>query len=247
MKNIEAADKVASTSWLMKAQTEVLKNPKQPIAVTPFGIDCAVFAPLEKSPRELLRIGTVKIFHSKYGIDTLIEAFAIAVDKGLTNAELVLVGDGPEKENLKRLARRRAVSGFVQFPGWVPHASVPTWLNSFDIYCALSRSDGESFGVAILEASACGLPVLVSDAGGLPEVVRDGETGCVVPRDDPVAAAERILELAHRPDLRTEMGQRGRRHVLESYRWEECADRMEELYRETIANYRSEQRLVAAS
>jgi glycosyltransferase involved in cell wall biosynthesis len=91
---------------------------------------------------------------------------------------------------------------------------------------ALSRADSESFGVAVIEASACGLPVVVSDAGGLPEVVRDGITGAVVPRDNPAQAAAAILSLMRDAAERQQWGQAGRSHVMEHYEWNVCVDRM---------------------
>ena len=79
--------------------------------------------------------------------------------------------------------------------GAVPHKDVPRYLNQMDIYVAASRLDSESFGVAVLEASACELPVVVSNAGGLPEVVEDGVTGYIAPKEDVAATATAIGKL----------------------------------------------------
>jgi glycosyltransferase involved in cell wall biosynthesis len=98
--------------------------------------------------------------------------------------------------------------------------------------------DSESFGVAIIEASACGVPVIVSDAGGLPEVVVDGQTGYIVPRNNPQAAAEKIVNLINDKNARVAMGRAGREFVLKNYEWKENADRMEKLYKEIINDYK---------
>jgi len=232
-KNLEAADQVASTSRVMKHQAETLFFPAKEIAITPFGVDCSVFRPQPKPPEDILRIGTVKTLHPKYGISLLIEAFAIAKGKGIRPAELVLVGDGMQRIELEELAVKLKIRDSVRFIGPVPHAEVPNWLNSFHIYAALSVLDSESFGVSVIEASACGLPVVVSDAGGLPEVVQDGETGFIVPRRDARAAAEKIMLLASDIDLRERMGRRGREYIYNNFEWSENADRMERLYMET--------------
>ena len=108
---------------------------------------------------------------------------------------------------------------------------VPDFLRSFDIYAAPSRLDSESFGVAILEASACGVSVIVSDAGGLPEVVADGVTGLIVPRDDPEALARALERLALDPELRARMGRAGRERVEQLYSWPKCVDRMVDIFR----------------
>jgi|SRR5690554_3966193 len=233
-KNLEEADFIASTSHVMQKQTEsILKTPKE-IAVTPFGIDCKQFSPMGNNRNnEKLRIGTVKSLAPKYGISCLIEAFNLAVKKGLKNAELVLVGGGPQENELKELTINLGIDKYVSFVGAVPHSEVPRWLNSFDIYVALSQS--ESFGVAILEASACELPVIVSNVGGLPEVVVNRETGFIVGREDNEAAAAKILELVNNNELRSNMGHKGRNFVLKNYEWSCCVDKMECLYERIIS------------
>ena len=104
---------------------------------------------------------------------------------------------------------------------------MPAWLNRLDIYAAPSRLDSESFGVAVIEASACALPVVVSDVGGLPEVVRDGETGLIVPRDDVPALQAALKRLVLDAALRERLGQGGRAHVEREYEWGHCVDLME--------------------
>jgi glycosyltransferase involved in cell wall biosynthesis len=241
-RNLAVADQIASTSNIMKQQTEKIYRPNKEIAITPFGVDCERFRPIETnkiSNNNRIRIGTVKKMASKYGIATLIEAFAIVKRKYKGDIELALVGGGPEEDKLKMLAQRLNVDNYVDFVGPVPHHSVPDYLNSFDIYVALSTLDSESFGVAIIEASACGVPVVVSDAGGLPEVVVDGKTGYIVPRNNPEEAAERILQLVNNSLLRVTMGEAGRQFVLENYEWKENADRMENLYRTVVKEYKN--------
>lgn len=238
-KNLKATTRIASTSNIMKKQTESIYKHKNDIAVTPFGVDCEWFRPIqvEKDNSKII-IGTVKKMDPKYGISTLIEAFALVKNRTEQVLELVLVGGGPQEEELKLLAKNLGVESSVKFIGVVPHHEVPRWLNSFDIYVALS--DSESFGVAIVEASACGIPVVVSDAGGLPEVTKDGVTGYIVPRHNPEMAADKLEILINDEELRTKMGKAGREFVLENYEWQENADRMESLYKEVIEDYKKQ-------
>jgi len=234
-KNLAFADRIASTSKVMKKQTESICKCKSEIDVTPFGVDCEKFKPMKVNrDKSQIRIGTIKKMASKYGIATLIKAFAIVKSKFHGDVILILVGGGPEEEELKCLAQKLNISKYVDFVGRIPHRTVPEYLNSFDIYVALSILDSESFGVAIVEASACELPVVVSDAGGLPEVVADGQTGFVVSRDNPVEAADRILQLLNNPKLRMEMGKAGRQFVLDNYEWKENADRMKRIYEKLV-------------
>src|SRR3546814_7786428 len=102
-------------------------------------------------------------------------------------------------------------------------------LRQFHIYVAVSRDDSESFGVAIIEASACGLPVIVSDAGGLPEVVDHESTGLVIPRDSPSDLARAIVRLALDAPLRQRMGGAGRPRVERHYEWSGCVGGMIQL------------------
>jgi glycosyltransferase involved in cell wall biosynthesis len=236
-KNLRAADRIASTSHIMKSQIENLNKPQKEIAVTPFGVDCERFRPMGTSEHQnQIRIGTVKKMASQYGIATLIKAFAILKSKFQGNIKLILVGGGPEEEELKLLVKSLNLSEHVNFVGPIPHHTVPEYLNSFDIYIALSEN--ESFGVAIIEASACGVPVIVSDVGGLPEVVEDGKTGYIVPRNNPEAAADKMLKLLNNEHLRKKMGEAGRQFVLNNYDWKKNADKMERLYTEIVLHKR---------
>lgn len=244
-KNIKTADKVASTSYCMADETRALCPQVKDIAITPFGVDMFFNndseTDLSKHNNKII-IGTVKTMSPKYGIDTLIEAYAIVVNSLKTNLlfngkklELRLVGGGEQTSELVALASRLGVADSVTFVGQVPHTKVFSELRKIDIYVGLSRM--ESFGVAIIEAGAAGLPVVVSDAGGLPEVTVEGKTGFVVPREDPLAAARAIEKLVLDPKLRREMGRAGMEHVSKNYSWDECIKTMLKVYKETIANY----------
>jgi len=243
-KNIMAADRVASTSNCMADQTRSIAPELVDIAITPFGVDMAKYGQVVAKvdqPGGHVVIGTVKAMASKYGVDTLIEAFALLKKRFRVTGDgiadklvLRLVGDGPQIDQLRALALRVGVADSVTFVGRVPHTEVPLELAKMDVYVALSRLDSESFGVAILEAGAAARPVVVSDAGGLPEVTVDGKTGIVVPRDNPEAAAEALEILVRDPLLREQMGGAGRRHVQDNYSWEMCIDRMLLLYSNTI-------------
>lgn len=234
-KNLMAADVVASTSHCMAEQTRSIAPGLKEIPVTPFGVDMQAYSNAEglATNNDKLVIGTVKSMASKYGIDTLIEAFALLVRKlADTQPELAryvqlrLVGGGPQMDEYKNLATRLDLADKVEFVGRVPHQEVPRELAKLDVYVALSRLDSESFGVAIIEAGAARRPVVVSDAGGLPEVTLDGVTGLVVPRENPQAAADAIEKLVLSPEMRVRMGEAGRKHVSDTYGWDVCVNTM---------------------
>ncbi|MFG3502814.1 glycosyltransferase [Pseudomonas sp. NPDC047963] len=242
--NLMAADAVASTSICMAEQTRSLAPTLAEICITPFGVDTSAYKNIaavnESNDRQLI-VGTVKTMASKYGIDTLIDAFALLVNKlQVTHVDLAnrlmlrLVGGGPELEEYRKRAVRFGVAEKIEFVGRVPHTQVPEKLAGLDIYVALSRLDSESFGVAIIEAGAAGRPVVVSDAGGLPEVTLQEITGLIVPRENPQAAADAIERLVLDPQLRQQLGLAGREHVEKNYNWPACVEKMAEVYRQVI-------------
>lgn len=240
-KNLLAADVVASTSHCMAEQTRSIAPELKYIAITPFGVDMQAYANAESlvENNNKIVIGTVKTMARTYGIDTLLDAFALLVKKFSSvqpnlaeKLQLRLVGGGPKMDEYKQLAATLGVAEKVSFVGRVPHQEVPTELAKLDIYVALSRQ--ESFGVAIIEAGAARRPVVVSDAGGLPEVTLDGITGLVVARENPQAAADAIEKLVLNPEFRVQMGEAGRKYVAETYSWDVCVQTMVKVFESAI-------------
>ncbi len=248
-RNLLSADRVASTSHSMAKQTHSLCPQIADIAATPFGVDLPQFAQAARAaggePGHRLTIGTVKTLAPKYGIDTLIRAFALLRSQleAQTPAcpqklHLRLIGDGPQRAELQQLAKDLGITDCTTFVGRVSHTQVPQELARIDIFAALSRLDSESFGVAAIEAGAAGLPVIVSDVGGLPEVVLHNQTGLVVPKNDPALAAAALLRLVQDPGLRERLGSAGLQHVKNNYAWSACIQTMIEVYEKVIANYK---------
>jgi L-malate glycosyltransferase len=225
--NLRAAQALASTSEAMADQVRRLWPGAGPITITPFGVDCTRFCPLpaERPHGQPLTIGTVKTLAPAYGIDLLLQAFAQLRQRlPATAMRLRLVGGGPQWAELQALAQRLGLADAVTFTGPVVHEQVPAQLRQLDLYVAPSRH--ESFGVAVVEAMACGLPVLVSDAGGLPEVVQHGVSGLVVPAEDVAALTDALARLVADAGLRRRLAQAGRERVLALYDWPRCVDRM---------------------
>lgn len=240
--NLYAADMVASTSECMAIQTRTLAPNLGDIEITPFGVDMTAYAgiqPVISENGDTIVLGTVKTMSNTYGIDTLIDAFALLLEKLQTEIpelanklKLRLVGGGPQTDEYQQQANALGITQQVEFVGHVPHAQVPTELTNLDIYVALSRI--ESFGVAIIEAGAAGRPVVVSDAGGLPEVTLENKTGLIVPRENPQAAADAMEKLILNPVLRREFGIEAQKHVANTYSWPECVDKMVATYKKMI-------------
>ena len=240
--NLRQADWVASTSEVMAQQTESLCPDITHLSITPFGIDIEKFRPQPKQDENYLTIGTVKKLAPKYGIDILIKAFAQARKTAISQSpdleqklRLTIVGDGNQRDELESLAQQLKIDHVTNFVGAVLHEHVPDYLNQMDIYVAASRLDSESFGVAVLEASACELPVVVSDAGGLPEVVQDQVTGYIASKENVAATADAIVKLIQSKSDRQRLGAAGRKLVLERYVWQENVDLMRSTYDQILA------------
>jgi glycosyltransferase involved in cell wall biosynthesis len=223
--NLNSADKILSTSHIMAH--EIQTYCEKVIIVTPFGVDLEKFKRLNcpEFIENSIVIGTVKTLISNYGIDYLITAFKIVKDThSYLPLKLLIVGDGNDRAKLEALCKDLNIFEDVIFVGKVENDQVPYFLNMLDIYVALSIS--ESFGVAIIEASACERPVVVSNVGGLPEVVENEITGFVVESRNANAAANAIERLVLDKDLRVNMGKLGRQRVTEFYNWQENLDLM---------------------
>jgi N-acetyl-alpha-D-glucosaminyl L-malate synthase BshA len=146
-------------------------------------------------------------------------------------AALILVGDGPERADVERLAASLGVSDKVAFLG--EQLQMGRFLAQADLF--LLPSEQESFGLAALEALASGVPVVATRVGGLPEVVRHGETGWLVPVGDPPALAEAVLKLLADEPRRAAMGRAARADALARFHPEPVVARVEALYRELLA------------
>ena len=180
-------------------------------------------------------IGTIKTLEEKYGIEYLIKAFAIVKNKYKNlPLKLLIVGDGSLSENLKKLVHDLNIEDETVFTGKIAHELVPVYDNMLSVSVSVSVSNSESFGVAIIEASACGKPVVVSDVGGLPEVVENGVTGIVVPPRDPEKTADAIEKLVLDEKLRKKMGEAGRKRVAKLYDWNKNVEQMIEIYKGLI-------------
>jgi phosphatidyl-myo-inositol dimannoside synthase len=143
---------------------------------------------------------------------------------------LLLVGDGPYRAKLTRLAGRQGVAGSVLFTGPVPAAELPGYYDAGDVFampCRTRRAglDVEGLGIVYLEASASGLPVVGGDSGGAPDAILGGETGYVVPGRDVAAVADRIVKLLADPAGARAMGEKGVAWVDREWRWDLVAER----------------------
>ncbi len=209
------------------------------------GVDTGAFRPGAGGSeiRERLGLGNrpvvvcVSRMVPRKGQDTLIRAWPRVLAEVAGGAEmgggpvLMLVGDGPYRADLGRLARRTGVSRSVVFTGAVPLAELPAHYDAGNVFAMPCRTrrgglDVEGLGIVYLEASASGLPVVGGDSGGAPDAILDGETGYVVPGHDVAAVAGRITELLADPAGAAAMGEKGAAWVDREWRWDLVSARL---------------------
>jgi L-malate glycosyltransferase len=230
---LNQAQVICSTSKVMAKETNLYTNKN--VYVTPFGVDLTKFRPIPQPSDGRIVIGTVKALSDKYGIGDLVKGFARVAEKHPEkDLHLMIIGDGPQRKEYEELAAKLNIADKTVFTGRVPNDEVPDYINKMDIFAVPSTENSESFGVAAVEAMACGVPVVVSDVGGLPEVVIDGETGYVVPKESPDQLADKFNYLIENPQLKEKIGKQAVQHVKEQYNWVDNANGMLNLYDQTL-------------
>jgi glycosyltransferase involved in cell wall biosynthesis len=166
------------------------------------------------------------------GVDRLIAALP-AWREAVPEANLVVVGDGPERASLERLARETGVAGAVRFVGQVPHERMPLYLRAAEVFVLYSGYEGLPH--VVLEAMAAGIPVVVSHKGGLPEVVEDGVTGLLVKWGDETALTEAVRRVLGDAALARRLGEAGRARVERDFGWARLVERTTALLAEVVA------------
>jgi len=171
------------------------------------------------------------------GQDTLLRAWPqvrAAAGRSSGGPVLLLVGDGPYRAELGRLAGRLGVADSVMFAGPVSPAGLPAYYDAADVFAMPCRTrrrglDVEGLGIVYLEASAAGLPVIGGDSGGAPDAILAGESGYVVPGGDVAAVAGRLTQLLADPVAAAAMGEKGMAWVQREWRWELVTRRLQRI------------------
>ena len=235
-----AAVYVAISNWTRDLALTVLgelglDGHGQRLRVVHLGTDPEHFRPGVEATAMRVRLGiangggegrwlvTVARLEKHKGIDTVLEALP-AIAERAPDVRYAVAGGGPERESLEKLAHKLGVADRVRFLGQVSERDLPALYNLATVYVGASRRAErigvEGFGIALVEASACGVPVVGGNSGGVPDAVRDGETGFLVPPEEPAAVVEAVCRLLDDPALARRLGAAGRRAVETYYNWD---------------------------
>ena len=227
---------IVSTEQEKQDLISLYRTPGHKVRVIPAGVDLEMFKPVDRNvarsdlgiegKKVILYVGRIEPIK---GLRNLLEAVALLEDQDDTVLLIVggKPGDDSELELLKSQARQLGIGDKVVFTGAVPQCRLPAYYSAADVFVLPSYT--ESFGLAALEAMACGTPVVASRVGGLSTFIRNGETGYLIPWRCPEPFAQRLDMLLANPALRDTLGAAARAKALEMS-WRGVADDMLDHY-----------------
>ncbi len=192
--------------------------------VVPNAVPLSKFSYRERKPLRP-RLLSTRNLESLYGVDDVIEAFAL-VRRRFPEATLEVAGSGSEEARLRALADQKA-PGAIKFLGRVEPEQVPGLYDRGDIYVNASRIDNQP--LSLLEAFAAGTPVVSTPTGDIKSMIRNNETGLLVPAHDPHALADAIGSLLENPDRALEMAH-GAHERVQAHAWPNVKDGWAQVY-----------------
>jgi len=199
------------------------------------GVDTDQFSPGNTTLAATKRLLFVGRFVPAKNLTLLIEAFNEVVDNH-PDAELVLVGDGPQRSRIERVVDRRNLNHHVEFRGYVPNENLPELYRSADVFVLSSTT--ERHPITLLEAMSCGTPVVAPLIGAIPEIVEQEETGLLYPEASAADLTVAINRLFSEPELRTSCGRRARETAINEFDWSKRRKKLFELYEDTIESFK---------
>lgn len=206
------------SSWLPDLMVKVISFP--------WGLDLPRFATLPLAPARALRksLGwdecdvfvSTRSWEENYGIQSLVEAFALLV-RNAPSARLLLVGDGSLRHDIRNMIASRGLDAFIHTPGRIDELELPILYGAADVYVSSSYCDGSS--ISLLEAMANGRPVIAHREFGNLDWVKHQENGWLVDCRDPLSLADTMMAALAGRNRWQSMGQRGRALVFEKADW----------------------------
>jgi glycosyltransferase involved in cell wall biosynthesis len=236
---LNEADKIIAVSNATRNYILSLGADPEKIEVVHNGVDLDRFKPLSEIkgemrkklgiPEDAIVVLTVRRLVYKNGIDTLLESAALVVKKNPLLV-FVVVGKGPDFEEVKERMAHLGIQRNFRVTGFVSDKDLPLYYNVADLFALPSKS-GEGLPLVVLEAMACGLPVIATNVGGTSEVMSEAY-GKLVPPNSPESLAEAVIEFSHK-DLAM-LKKKSRMMMEQKYSWDKNVDKLGEIYEELI-------------
>jgi len=229
-----AARVLCITEALARFNRDVVGLPGEKLRVVHYGLDSPPepWGPRggpDLAPETPVLVAVCRLVRQK-GVDVAVEAFALVRERHPA-AQLVVLGEGPLRDELTALAARHGVDDAVSFPGRV--GDIAWWLRRASVVVHPARWEG--FGLALLEAMLCERPIVATRVSSIPEIVAEGETGLLVPQDDPTALAEAVGALLDDPARASAMGEAGRLRARAEFSVARMAERTAAAYEEALS------------
>ncbi len=229
-----AARLIAISRAVARFYEEQVGVPAAKLAVVHYGLDALPPAWRQEPapfPGEGARLLLcVSRLEPQKGVDTAVQALAL-VRRREPAAVLAVLGEGPERPRLERLARHLGLDGAVILPGRV--GDVAAWYRRAEMLVHPARWEG--FGLAMLEAMLCGIPVVASSVGGIPDVIKSGENGLLVRAGNAIEISEAVRILYRNQELRSIMGKKARETIQTKYNVKDWITKIEEEYLRVVS------------
>lgn len=233
--SIEQSNGITTISDYLKARTHEFFGVTNDIRTIHNFVNCTIYRPApERRPAHEKRIIHISNFRPVKRVLDCIRIFA-EVRKHIGNVKLIMAGDGPERSPAESLAHDLGVEKHVDFLGKQDHIErlLPT------AHVLLMPSELEAFGLAALEAMACGVPPVAASSGGVPELITHGVDGYLEPVGDIVAPAARVVELLSNDVLYESVSHAARQTALGRFCTELIIPQYERYYEEVLDTYKA--------
>ncbi|MCC6182350.1 MAG: glycosyltransferase [Bacteroidia bacterium] len=232
--NLKCANVICATSNTIKNYLTPITS--KPIKVIPFGVNFSKFYKkdvVRHFVKPIFVFGCIKSLESIYNIDVAIHAFArLKIKYPERQMKFMIIGQGSEFENLKKLTSVLNIQNEVLFTGRIPFDEVPNYFNQIDVL--LNISNYESFGVSVIEAMACEKPVIATNTGGLKEIIENNQYGSLVEVGNIEQTVTAMESYLLNPILTEQVGKAAYEKVKQKYNWENNLTEMIEVYKQLI-------------
>ncbi len=199
--------------------------------IIPMGVDTEIFHPGSHKPSRSSKIIFLGRVIEQKGIEVLLDAFSRVLSE-MPEAELEIIGYGPEKDRLIRKVKELGMENSVRLCGRVRYDELPERYRSARAL-ALPSMTPEGLGISAVEAGACGIPTVTFGLGGTVELVKHEDTGLVVEKSRD-ALAEGLVKILTDDDLVDRLGENARKKVAEQYGWDILSKKFDKLFRDII-------------
>ena len=240
---------ITVTDMLRKILVNEYSISQEIISVVPNGANTELFKPLDQleskmklgldlNKRYICYMGSLEPWQ---GIEYLIMSFP-GILGTINSATLLIVGGGLLRKKLEVLSGELGIRDKIVFTGSVPYTEVPTYINASDVCVApFTHTRNEKIGLSALkiyEYLACGKSIVASDIKGVGDLLTETNTGIAVKPEDVNELAKAIIELLSNEKLRTEMGKRGVKVVMERHNWKLATDSVYDILKKACERYR---------